>query len=402
MKFNAKAIFEQGGIKCRYDCAGEDGSPVTCQARAAFVTESLVEALRAKDQNGDIPEAGDGDPELVFGMIAVAFQRPDKTTGSLLIPPGKTANLTMLVGGAAIGMSGANLLTLREAMVSHSRTGGALNEDQKKALAAIQEVFGMVRSAPDPERFPDDLIAQAYHAAMIDEFGEHELPIPRENYARSSRATLLKARIAMLDPKSKSGLSSASPLKEVLKSSGIDISGNGISVKTSAPEGLTEEAIRMSLAGNKDMSKLISGITATPVMGISAAMVSLNDREQLRTLKARRKLSGTWVDHIGLEISKALPKGRGAGCDMFSIDGRDILLVADGVSVRNDAVFLYSWPTADRIPVMDVSGKKMMNISVEEAPEPIEIDALRQELATLSALQSSDDPRDAERGRFDH
>jgi hypothetical protein len=403
MKVSVKALFESGGIRC----IRKDEQGASHPARIAYVTGKTVNAARALAASNEIMKPGDGDPDVTYGSIVSVSRTTDGSSMGRVYNPGEMAPFYLAVTDKELCLSGASMLPLRENMVAMTRDGGTLTKDQSNALEGIQEIFEMVASAPDTDRFPCSLIAQSYLASMVDAFGEVDLPIDEDRFVRKSRADLLRARIGMLDARHPDGIASARPLRDLLATAGIEVgeSGIGAEIRSPAMAQINEEAIRRIVLANEHMCREVFGaMTATPVSELSAAMIPLDSLDQLRTNKSNRRLSGEWIDQVGARarrITQGSTPGYGFEMDVFSEDGRDFLTISDNVGQKNNVAFVYSWPTAERIPVMDIEIGRVLNVSPEEAPGEEEIERLSQVLGQLEAVNLTDMDQDIERVRFD-
>lgn len=391
MKINVKALFQIGSIECSYKTTRPDGSENVSEARFAYVTDVTVKQARKLSVDNATFRPGTGDPDVSYGS-AVAVSRDDagKSEGHV-IGPGEDQPFFLSVDGKDHRLSGQDMLKLRESIMACTKGGTPLNSNTKNALEGIQNIFEMIVSAPDIERFPVHLIAQAYQAAMIDHFGTFELPITPAGFAAKSRADLLRARIGILDPSHSDGIAQARPLRDLLSSAGIEvsISGVGVEVRSPAASQITEEAIRRTVLANDRMCGEVFGVmTSTPIEKLSAAMIPLSGIDILRTHKSKNKLSGDWVRKVSetaCNITQGNMHGYNFELDVFSEGGRDMLVISDDVGQKNDIAFIYSWPTAERIPVMEIGLTRILNVSPEEVPTEIEIERLSQVLGHLES-----------------
>jgi hypothetical protein len=403
-----KALFKTGGIRCVQKVVDPETRITTSSdAKIAYVTRSTVASARDLSSNNPEYAVSDGDPDVLYGSIVVVVRSPEGQTEGKVIAPGESASLFIRVGDKDIGMTGSDMLGLREAMVGMTKVGGQLNKNQRNALTAIQEIFEMVISAPDVDRFPASLIAQSYHATIIDIFGEVDLPISPEGFAAKSRGDLFRARIGMLDPTNQDAMSYARPLRQILLEAGIDVSETGVGsdITGHAASKINEEAIRRTMQSNNRMTDEVFGaMTGTPIEKLSAAMIPLKSLEKLRDGKAKSRLSGSWVDHItetARSITQAGTFSDSFEMDVFSEGGRDFLTISDDIGQQNDVAFVYSWPTAERIPVVEVSTGRMLNVSPEEVPDEKEIVRLSKVLGQLENVMYLEGDAEFERSRFD-
>lgn len=411
MKISVKALFKTSGITCVFrDQDAESGQITEFPARIAFVTEQTVAATRDLARTSEEFRISDGDPDVGYGSIVTAGRTAEGGFGRVL-NPGEQAAFFVDVGGEKLNLTGTGMLGLREKMIAFSRKGGTLDADQRRALSGVQEIFEMVCSAPDVDRFTPELIAQSYLAAMIDAFGQTDMPFEAEAFARKSRSDLLKARIGLLDPGHPDALGSAQDLRTLLSSCGVRVNASGVGedIRTPSVRNITEEAMRRTIMGNARMrDDLIGSVTMSPVTELSAALIHSDNYVALKSEKASRRLSGQWVDHlrsVAREATQNTDDPSSFDMDVFSEKGRDILVISDQVAKQQDVAFVYSWKTTDRVAVMDTDMGRVISASEEEVPDDAEIDRLKSVLVSLEAQKpySGDaDMLEKEKVRFDH
>ena len=391
MKINTKALFRAKGIRCR-KMSGEDGTGF--DARIAYVTGQTVEAARGMARRDPALKPGDGDPDLRYGAILAVHATPDGQAAGEIVDPGQAGDYVLQVGDRSMGLCGLDMLDLREAIVALHKSGQALSTDQARALEGVQEIFQMVASAPDPDRFPTPFIAQAYRAAMIDHFGLFESSVDPEQMTRKSRADLIRARIGMLDPGHADAITTARPLRETLSGAGIELSEAGVSRDLSMPgiDKLNEEAIRRAIQSDDSLVRDFFGaVTATPVDRISMATIPLSALKRMRDEGGRAPLSGNWVDTLSERFRRITgDSGSGFELAMFSEGGRDIIAMSVPDEKRRELAVVYSWPTADRIPVIDAGGMRHLSLSPEEVPSDDEVRRLSEMLGRIEDVANID------------
>lgn len=160
---------------------------------------------------------------------------------------------------------------------------------------------------------------------------------------------------------------------------------------------------------NEKMTRDVFGaLTRTPVDRLSAAMIRLEDVDLLKERSATRLLTGDWVEkitHMARQATMGASGNYHFSMDILVQDGRDIVVVIDTVGKQQGVAFVYSWPSAERFPVMDIDGERVMNISSEEVPSIEEFERLSKVLGEIEALGFHDpDGQDGVSGksRFDH
>lgn len=409
MRISVKALFKAAGIKCVQKITNsETGAEQMMDARLAFVTEGTVSAARRLGKSDEAYEVTDGDPEVTYGSAVAVSRGSAGTSKGQVITPGSSGSFFISIDGAFEELTGSNMLRLREKMIQMTRNGETLNTGQRHALVGIQEIFEMVSSAPDTSRFPSDLISQSYHASITDAFGDVEIPITPDQFASKSRADLYRARIGILDSSHPDGMNSARSLRDILSSGGIEVSESGVGaeIRGSSANMINEEAIRRTILGNDRMCREVFGaLTGTPIEKLSAAMIPLSSLKKLRELKSNKRLSGDWIVRAA-EVAQSITQGGMSGyqfeLDIFSEGGRDILTISDSIGQKNDVAFVYSWPTSERIPVMEINSGRVMNVSPEEVPDNAELDRLSKVLGQLEAVNIHNPDSHASQNRFDH
>jgi hypothetical protein len=409
MKINIKGLLQTCGIACRHN-SGTSGDDVNkVPAKVAFITEKTVKLMReAARTNPDLMPDED-DPDVTYGSIVGLYRDETGVARDEVIPPGETAPYFLSLKGRDIAFTGSHMLSAREELVTETRSGGELSEAHLRALESIQSIFSMVCSAPDTERFNASLIAQSYHAFMIDHFGNFDISIDEESFVRKARADLIRARIGLIDPSHSDAIGTSRELRQILLDAGIEVGLDGIGAEIRSPVAMriNEEAIRRTILSNEKMTKDVFGsLTRTPVDRLSAAMIRKEDLDTLREKKADRRLSGEWIEKV-TDLARETTRGASGNyhfsMDIFTEDGRDILVVDDTVGRQQGVAFVYSWPSGERFPVMDIDGHRVMNISREEVPSEVELERLSKILGEIEALGIHDfDQTGQEKSRFAH
>lgn len=408
MKISVSGLIETSGIACKYRPDNIGDSPTPHPAKVAFVTGQNIQALRGSST----PTSGreDDQLEVTYGSVVAVYRDEGTEVQAKVFRPGVAAPFLLTIGSRDIPFTGTDMLRAREEMVKETKAGATLNGPQMLTLTALQDIFEMVCSAPDEERFPASLIAQSYHAFMIDHFGDFEISVTEEEFVRKARADLIRARIGLLDPGHKDAIGTSRQLRQILADAGIEVSLDGIGAEIRSPAAMriNEEAIRRTILSNEKMTQEVFGsLTRTPVERLSAAMISLDDVELLKEKKADCRLTGTWIDKASSLARKTTQGGSSKyhfSMDVFTEHGRDILVVDDTVGRREGVAFVYSWPSGERFPVMDIEGDRVMNISKEEIPTKEELSRLSAVLEQIEALGIHDPSGDEgghTKSRFD-
>ncbi|CAN0548966.1 unnamed protein product, partial [Laminaria digitata] len=346
------------------------------------VTEKTVQLVRNLQSGVADKGAGDDLVEVTYGALAAVYRGADGSVDARVFGPGEAAPFQLGLADRSIPFTGPDMLSAREEMVSATKGGSTLSAAQMSTLNSLQDIFEMVCSAPDPKRFPASLMAQSYHAFMIDHFGNFEISVPEEEFVRKARADLIRARIGLIDPGHKDAIGTSRHLRQILLDAGIDVGIDGIGAEIRSPAAMriNEEAIRRTILSNEKMTRDVFGsLTRTPVERLSAAMIRIEDVEILKEKKSSNRLTGDWVEKL-TEMARQTTRGASGNyhfsMDMFSEGGRDILVVDDTVGRQQGVAFVYSWPSGERFPVMEIDGNRIMNISTEEIPSENELKRL--------------------------
>ena len=381
MKINMKALLEVGGIRCHHIFLNEETGEERClDARLAFVSENTVKAVREFVRRNPAFDSDMDDADVRYGCAIVVV--PGSHPEYRVLAAGETGSFFLDIDGRDFLLVGSGMLPLCDKIMAMERNIETLTIDQRNALDGIRDIFRMVASVPDSERFPDGLVSQAYRFVMF-EGGNARLPVSDVKFVAKSRADLYRARIGQIDSSHRDAISSARPLCDLLRKTGIKISESGIdaSIRGSIALRITEEYIRRVMQSSVRMCHEVFGtLTRTPVENMSASMISFSGLEAFRNDRQNRLLSGEWIDSAR-ETAGAIARGdnpdRVFGMDIYCREGRDILVILDHAGRKHGVAFVYSWPTAERIPVMKVDDGHVLSVSPEEIPDDPEIERLR-------------------------
>ena len=398
MNLDTKALFKIGGIRCNYLSFDEKtGTRQRLDAHLAFVTDETVKKTvreirdyQRHDSSFDVDRAN---VNVRYGCAVAVV--PGGQPVDRVLAPGESDSYVLDIEGEDFPLVGPGMLPLRDKIRAMEQGSGNLTIDQRHALDGIQDIFRMVSSVPDPERFPVGLVSQAYQA-MIFKSGNIRLPLSDTQFVAKSRADLYRARIRQLDSSHRDAMSSARSLYNLLEDAGMKISESGIDRNIRGPivSRITAETIRRIMQANERMCREVFGIlTKTSIENLSAAMISLSGLETFRNDVTNRCLSGDWIDKVRGEaglIARDGKSGYSFGMDIFSRDGRDIMVMLDQDGCEQGVVFVYSWPTSERIPVMEINDVYTLSVSPEEVPDEAELERLRGIIDTLELTDLHD------------
>jgi hypothetical protein len=387
MKLSVRALFQTSSINCEKVTEGEDVVE-TLTARAAIISESSVasvDALAERDQN---MRPTDKDPDVQFGDILVVTRQTDGSTVAEILKPGTPSSFYVKVGDEDLNLS-ASFLKLRESIVAYTSNDNTLTDSQRSLLMGVQETLEMAASLPDPERFNSKMLADAFQASMIDSFGDFEMGVTPEDFVKKSRADLIRARIAMINPDHPDALVSSNTLGQTLENMGVTVNINGLGAQVRAPgnQQITEDAMRRTIQANDKLCRDVFGaLTETPIEKLNASMISIRDLETIRDGFADKRLTGDWVDTANKrahELTRGAMGNYSFEMDVFVSDGRDIMVINDTVGQSQGVAFVYSWPTATRRAVMEIESGLVANVSPEEIPTDEEIERLQAVMQNL-------------------
>lgn len=379
MNIRKKALMDVAGIRCTFQ--GEDGP---APARVAFVTEAtLREAL--KHENGKVREQ----TGLRYGSVIAYVQDRDGPPREEIFPPG--AGDSFLLDD--IPFLGQDMLAARDLLASRSDRGQTLSGDEARALEGLRDVFGMVSAAPDERRFPVHLIAQSYEAALSDAFGPLVSCLDHDHLVRKGQADLVRAGLSALDPEHSDGISRSTDLGRVLDRAGADIHHASSAAGERTGTITSEDARRIATSSQRLSEEVFAAVTIRRVGDLDVSVISASDTDAVRDALTREKLSGPWVAEIERRVTEITRSGTGGyrfDMSLHAKGGRDLLIVSDNVSRAHGAGIVYSWPSAERAPVVETESGRVVTISPEEVPSIEEVDRLRTVLHDLQATRAAE------------
>lgn len=263
-------------------------------------------------------------------------------------------------------------------------------------LNMMSEHFADVRtlSAEDPESVPPGLQTQALVAGLTDRYGQAEFPngLTPADLARYAQADSLRAEITSLDPAHADALPAERDIGAILAEdfdTGLEV-GRGSSVRKAA---YTQSAdlIRMVRSNDRLCREVFGAMTSTPIEHLQCVRVSGGMLDQIgaRMTEADARIKADWcqaVDGTLADIFSQTMQGYRYETGYFSTGGRDVLTVKD-----QGGGYLYSWPSSDRRPVMEIGNRLVAGIDPASIPSQEEVDRLYQVLDTLHAREARQD-----------
>jgi len=388
MRVNAKALMRVGEIRCVHRDATGQRRP----ARVCLITEETVRRARELGDGDPSLRSGDRSPDVRYGGALAYMSGGDGAVRCLFIPPGQDGGLVLRDGTRFLGSD------MYAAEVTLAASPGT-DPDRDRALEGIRSVFRMVAAAPDEDRFPTLLIAQAYRSALRSAFGPAHLPVTEEGLVRKCQADLIRARISELDSSHPDAIGYCEPFLRVLDRAGADARAEA--VRLGGSERITRQEARLLLGRAPFRDRLFGVLTLTPPDRIDAAVLPCDEVEEVDRSLAGSRLEGGWAERVNLIASELT--GAGAGTGWYRIDltlyvsgGRDLLILSDSVGREAGISLAFSWPSAERRPVLATLSGPIYAISPAEVPDEGELIRLRRTLSELDQANAAQPaPREA-------
>lgn len=389
MKVNAKALIETCAINCtKAEFIEATKSFVFQPARLAFVTPENLDKIEPAGLGQRPQQARYGDALILWTDHAGA-QR------AIRVAAGQDAavQIRVTLNGKTqmLPFTGLAMLTAREKLplVDHA----TVTQDQRRALAGIQSVMGIIMANPDPARFQPIIIGNAFASAMLDAMGSPKLPVSIEEFGRKARADLIRAKLTRVDPDHPDGFLPLRPLQGVLDDFGIG-AFSGASEMRSGRMIINEAALRRVAAANHGLrDRVFATLTSTAVDKLSASPMTPEDFDILADGLSSHRLSGRWINAATDRLTAVMRANSPSYCcdvAFYSIDNRDILAIRDIHEYGEGLAYAYSWPTIDRLPAASIDGVAIVNLSPEEVPAEDEVTRLQSVLDLVDFSASSD------------
>jgi hypothetical protein len=277
------------------------------------------------------------------------------------------------------------------------------NAQVRRLLGALQGSFERIQN--EPEAFPAEALKDAFTASMIDAYGNAQLPVEPEAFLRKVRADALRLEIGRMEPGHPDALGrDPVGVDGILQNAGMEGAvDRGAAVR--APGGRLigdRDMIRMLSANDRLCREVFGAATSTTIEDLSVKLLKVSEVEALREHFEQEDAieQGEWVDEV-LGRMRAITQGAMPRyqfeATIASVDGRDVLLVTDSVGGTmgfNDGSqgvgYLYSWPTADRRPTMEVNRGLIATFGAEDVPSEEELDRLERVRNELGARFDDD------------
>jgi len=379
MRINAKALLRVGGV----DCLHEEGGLVR-RARVALVTEETVRAARALGEADPSLRATETSPQLRYGGALAYLETGPEGSARLELGPGEGDGFRLRDG---LRFLGRNMCAAERALAAAPHGGAS------PLLEAIRSVLTLVSAVPDPHRFPEHLISQAYRFTLRSVFGEARMPIGEEGQALRARADLVRSRIGEIDPASPDALRAATPLPLLLDRIGLDVRAEGVRVAGFGR--LPRAEVRRLVQSAPYRDGLFGVLTRTPPDRVEGVALTLQEASVLDEALSGRRITGAWAEAIsalGRGLTRSGLFGYQLDLTVYAAEGRDLLLMSDTVGREGGVALLFSWPTHERVPVLRAPGGDVYATGPEETPGPAEVIRLERALSALIEERAAAQP----------
>jgi hypothetical protein len=382
MRVNAKALMKAGSFRCVH----QDDAGKRRPARACLITLETVRAAREIGDQDPSLRSKETSPDVRYGGVLVYIGEKGSSPQQLILPPGEEGGLTLEDGTRFLGAH----MFAAEGVLTERR-----GSDQDPVLSGIRSVFGLVSSAPDEDRFPPGLIAQAYRSALRSAFGPAKLAVSDEALVRKCKADLLRARIGLIDPSHPDAIGYCEPFLRVLDRAGADSRAGFLRLPGS--DRIDRDGARQILGRDPFRDGLFGALTTTPPDLIEAIVIPNREAEEIDRTLCGSRLQGVWAEEVSRLGSDLTNAGSDAGwyqieLTVYVSGGRDLMILSDSVGREVGVSLLFSWPSVERRPVLQAPSGPVYGISPQEAPDEAELIRLRCSLSDLYASEASKTP----------
>lgn len=381
MKLSRSALFEAGKIHCKYLETKRCGTIVSHDAVAVFVTGSTVEACRNIEASFGLPESEIRRQKFNLGDVVFAWSsREGKQVGSIVQNGGDASlflNIKTSKGVHLLPFTGKSMMSARNFLLDRKNSVSRLNINELRALASIEDIFSVILSCQDQDRFPYDLKGMALISLIERDFGVVQSDIDYHDLGMVFTKNTLYKQITDINPDVPDvpdDFTRQNLHEGLLKSIGLNDNLSSVSLTDKNPL----EVIRA-------LETAISRVVSIPMSEISCSSVSL-DQASLISEKASDSLnSGTWVDNFKSLFSESC---KGFDLKIFSTEDRDLVLcIPEKTSPQETQGLCLSWPKLMRSVIHHKNDVYHVNLSSMDVPSQKEISDLR--LSLKSALQES-------------
>lgn len=300
---------------------------------------------------------------------------------------------------------GRHMLKARESLFV-ATAGAEADPAHRRLLGALQGSFERVLQNLDD--FPNEAAKQALMAASIDAMGGARLPVEPEAFLRKVRAEGLRMQIAEIQPEHPDALRrDPVGVDALLADAGLGGGAlRGAAVRGPAGVMLREaDMLRMVSANDRLCREVFGAVTTTDIANLSVRLLTPAEHTRLveHFEESEATLNGEWVDEVRRRMS-AITSGAMPGYRFQAVvasqAGRDVLLVTDSVSdglntpEGRGVAYLYSWPTADRQPLIEVNRGHVTTFGEDDVPSEDEVRRLEGVLEAMAGNEFDFDEDD--------
>ncbi|MCY4592600.1 MAG: hypothetical protein OXE86_19005 [Alphaproteobacteria bacterium] len=395
----------------------EPGPPRRSDAQVILPTRDMLERAR-------VPDGGDGGVDVSPGQAVVGGTAPEGGMWFIPVSPadgtggaglencvvslrdsaglrrtgfGEPADVPLFSTGA-VADTNARLMIEAHAWLHTQTARDALDPDVRDRLAtALHDMAAEVGAA-----HPGNMVWRQARAHMRVTTAYADAPLP-DGIERYTEARAIAHRIARYEPDHELAAADVTGHGDILRERGAgDVSAEaGAWVRRNTGLDLAEAA-RMALRANDALCRQVfAPLTRTPIEDLGVSLLSIEGCTRAAETFAERgeSLSGDWVEtalgRVHDVIARAMPPDYAYDLAMVSAKGRDILLVREPGVVRGPGAaagpdrdfafgYAYSWPTADRRPMLELEGEDpLATVSPEEMPSAERLVELRAALTEV-------------------
>ena len=366
------------------------GAPIyrTETAAAVIVTEEAIAAARQiLNQNPDAP-AYQAEVDIELGDLLTVSRNEEGQNVFGRHPIGRWPDWSVDMGEefGHRSISGTALFATRRALIEKAGQDQPLSLAERRVLSGSQAVMDEIAANPDAERYGSHMVTGMFTASYEEHFGSAQSQMDGATIARKLAADSIRARIHAIDPQNPDARAPREIDADATEGLNMLLEEAGLS-RVSSDMNMFDrfaDAAREAIRGNQRLSlEVFNAITTTDVGKLALASISTQEAAAARDTLAPYMLTGEWIDEVRSRITEitggAMP-GYTAQIDVVSHEGADALIVTDSVGDMHGRAFVYSYPTADRQPIMAVGNDYLANISPEEIPSQEELARLNEAL----------------------
>lgn len=362
MLVNAERLIEASGISCfvaDVHASSEHDDAVLTEARLAFVTPN---SLSRMERSGIGTSAAAQRVKVEYGDIVMRWKLPSgKPAGRHLRCGLDAAVYIELEGGdgpSALPFTGRSMHRARMSLLSRIDQGRELTQDQSRIFDGISEVFEIIQARPDPRRYGEEMIGQAFFANFTNiskgvSIGE---PEDMKAFSRIARHAMLHAQLRGRGKPGSERYHVHEGFEDLIHRLSPQATVSGLlgmfSQKRSAAN---------PIQVHDRPAALLRQLTTVHPDKVDAMQFRAGPGEAVLKALEENRLDGAW---IRAARKMAYDQIAGARISIYGIAGRDILAVEDGSSIS-----LFSWPSESRSMLVRDGSRMQIAFSMSEAPE---------------------------------